>query len=519
MESSNGHLNLKRGFSLYQLSRLNQVNHWLLTALIFILPCNLVLQANPLLAQEITPSPSLGKNNHIIYVDSQDGDDHQVGKKSSPLQTITHALKVASTGTTIQLAAGTYSEQTGETFPLVIDQQITLQGDPQNQGYKTIIQGDGYFLSPTGAGQNVAIAAIKDAGGITGITITNNHSRGHGIWVESANPQIVSNTFTRNGNTGVSVNGKSSPLIKNNYFYNNSGNGLLVYGTSQPQIIKNTFEQTGFGISLVQNAAAKITENLFDGNRIGIILEGNSQGVLRHNQIINSGESGLTAIAESHVDLGTDAEPGNNIFRGNKQLDIENASSNEIVAVGTEVQGDTQGEINFDRGALIASNNQGLPDLASLPPLPALPSRRETPQPLAPLPPAQPPVATNTESAPVDLPPPPPVIASNTGDKELIFTPPAGSTETADVEPIPFPPDVSSTATAFSSAAQVKYKVLVEVLDDGEADEVRSLYPEAFETILDGESWLQVGAFSDRDKAQRAEQNLANLGLATYLLE
>jgi hypothetical protein len=126
MESSNGHINLKRGFSLYQLSRLNQVNHWLLTALIFILPCNLVLQANPLLAQEITPSPSLGKNNHIIYVDSQDGDDHQVGKKSSPLQTITHALKVASTGTTIQLAAGTYSEQTGETFPLVIDQQITL---------------------------------------------------------------------------------------------------------------------------------------------------------------------------------------------------------------------------------------------------------------------------------------------------------------------------------------------------------------------------------------------------------
>jgi hypothetical protein len=119
----------------------------------------------------------------------------------------------------------------------------------------------------------------------------------------------------------------------------------------------------------------------------------------------------------------------------------------------------------------------------------------------------------------VDLPPPPPLIASNTGDKELIFTPPAGSTETADVEPIPFPPDVSSTATAFSSAAQVKYKVLVEVLDDGEADEVRSLYPEAFETILDGESWLQVGAFSDRDKAQRAEQNLANLGLATYLLE
>jgi hypothetical protein len=87
------------------------------------------------------------------------------------------------------------------------------------------------------------------------------------------------------------------------------------------------------------------------------------------------------------------------------------------------------------------------------------------------------------------------------------------------VVPIPYPPTVSSSASTYSSAAEVKYKVLVEVLDDGEADEVRSLYPEAFETILDGQPWLQVGAFSDRDKAKKAEQNLADLGLATYLLE
>ena len=93
---------------------------------------------------------------------------------------------------------------------------------------------------------------------------------------------------------------------------------------------------------------AKITENSFDGNRIGIIFEGNAQGTLRNNEIINSEESGLTAIAQSRVDLGTDTEPGNNIFRSNKKLDIQNATSNEIVAVGTEVQGDTQGSINLE---------------------------------------------------------------------------------------------------------------------------------------------------------------------------
>ncbi|MBW4535057.1 MAG: DUF1565 domain-containing protein [Pleurocapsa minor HA4230-MV1] len=522
MESSDCHTNPKLSLSLRQLSRLNRLTNLLLMASIITLSCSIVLQANPIMAQEIAQSPSLDKNNNTIYVDPQGGDDNRLGKKTSPLQTITQALKVAAAGSTIQLASGTYSEATGETFPLVLDNQIVLQGDPQNQGYKTIIQGDGYFLSPTGAGQNVAIAALKDAGGITGITVTNNHSRGHGIWVESASPQIVSNTLTRNGNTGVSVNGQSSPLIENNYFYNNLGNGLLVYGDSQPEVIKNTFEETGFGISLVQHAAAKISENLFDGNRIGIILEGSSQGILRQNEIINSGEAGLMAIAESRVDLGTDDEPGNNVFRSNRKLDIQNATSSEIVAVGTEVQGETQGDINFVQGTSVVSNVSNDNSLKDLAPLPPLPPRRDLPPPVA-----QPATPTSIEPAPADLPAPPPVIASSTSDintdnnnKELVFRSSSDSLETAEPEnshvlPVPSPPTISSS----SSTAQVKYKVLVEVLDDEEADEVRSLYPEAFETILGGESWLQVGAFSNRDKAKRAEQNLVDLGLATYLLE
>lgn len=536
----------KLSFYLYRLLSLKQFTNLFLIVSMIAVPCNIMVQVNPLAAQETAQSPFLNKNNNTIYVDPQDGDDAQLGKKTSPLQTITQALKVAAAGSTIQLASGTYSEATGETFPLVIDNQIVLQGDPQNQGYNTIIQGEGYFISPTGAGQNVAIAAIKDAGGITGITVTNKHSRGHGIWVESASPKIVSNTLTRNGNTGVSVNGQSSPLIENNYFYNNLGNGLLVYGTSQPQVVKNTFKQTGFGISLVQHAAAEITKNVFDSNRIGMILEGSSQGTLRHNEIINSSEAGLMAIAQSRIDLGTDHEPGNNVFRSNRKLDIQNATDNEIVAVGTEVQGETQGDINFERGTFVASNAErdnslqdSAQDLAPLPPLPAADdaAQPETQSKLAPLPPlpprgdlAQPEAPTTIEPTPANLPSPPPVIASSSDDsddsdigdnnKELVFRSSSDSSDSSDLDnsdilPVPSPPTISSS----SSTAPVKYKVLVEVLDDDEADEVRSLYPEAFETILGGESWLQVGAFSNRDKAKRAEQNLVDLGLATYLLE
>ena len=507
MKNSDRFKTYKFGAGLLKLS-LHRTTGLLSIASLIALPGNILLLQSPAIAETIAQSPTLSKN--TVYVNPETGDNSQTGKKTSPLKTITQALAIAKDGSTIQLAPGTYSEDTGETFPIVIKNRITLQGDPQNQGYKTIIKGHGYFTSPTGAGQNVAIAALKNTGAITGVTVTNSHSRGHGIWIESASPKIISNTITRNGNTGVSLNGKSSPTIEDNYFYNNSGNGLLVYGNSQPEVVKNTFEQTGFGISLVQNSVAKITDNSFDGNRIGIILEGNAQGTFRNNEIINSQESGLTAIAQSRVDLGTDEEPGNNTFRSNKKLDIQNATNNEILAVGTQVQGDTQGSINFDRGTLLTAKDTRI--FKDLPPLPDRPNVEPLPAAtLAPI--AEP---------PSNLPSPPPVIASNTSNKELVFTPDASSaTAIPDVEPVPFPPETNNSAVGTSSTtySSVKYKVLVEVLDNREENEVRSLYPEAFETIYQGEPWLQVGAFGDWDKARSAEQNLINLGLGTYLID
>ncbi|MEL6929109.1 MAG: DUF1565 domain-containing protein [Cyanobacteria bacterium J06600_6] len=478
--------------------------------LIAALPYNILLPNVPVMAQAIAQSPTLSKN--TVYVNSQTGDDSQTGKKTSPLQTITQALAIAKPGSIIQLAPGTYSQETGETFPIVIEDKIAIQGDPRNQGYKTIIRGDGYFVSPTGAGQNVAIVVLKNTVSITGVTVTNNHSRGHGIWVESASPKIANNTFTRNGNTGVSLNGNSSPIIEDNYFYNNSGNGLLIYGTSQVEVVKNTFEQTGFGISLVQNSQAKITDNLFDGNRIGIILEGNAQGTLRNNEIINSQESGLTAIAQSRVDLGSDDESGNNVFRSNKKLDIQNATNNEILAVGTQVQGDTKGNINFERGTFQTTEKTN-----TFRDLPPLPTRRNVVS--RPLSTATTTPVTTPDPTPANLPAPPPVIASNMGNKELVFTPFSSNARMIlDLEPVPYPPD-ASPSVAYIPPAQVKYKVLVEVLNNIEENEVRSLYPGAFKTIYQGEPWLQVGAFSNFDKAKRAEQNLINLGLGTYLID
>lgn len=285
----------------------------------------------------------------IIYVDPRTGNDQNgQGSQQSPLKTITQALMIAQPKSLIILNSGTYNEQSGENFPLVIKQEVTIQGNPKLQGRNIKIEGNGFFVSPTAAGQNVTIALMNKAAGVMGVTVTNLHQRGHGIWIESANPILHGNTLVRNGNTGVSVNGNSAPVISNNYFYNNTGNGVLVYGTSKPRVENNEFHRTGYGVSAVQNSAPTLIGNTFRDNRIGVMLEGNSSATLRNNIITNSTEIGLMTISQANADLGHSNDAGGNIFRSNRQLDLKNSSKNQVItAFGNQINGKTSGNIDL----------------------------------------------------------------------------------------------------------------------------------------------------------------------------
>ncbi len=501
-----------------------------------------------------------------IYVDPNRGNDTASGSQVSPLKTITQALRIAQPNTTISLAPGTYSEATGEVFPLIIKTNITLQGTPVSQGHNTIIQGSGSFISPTGAGQNVTIAAIKDAGAITGVTVKNPHTRGHGLWIESANPKVTHNTFTRNGNTGVSVNGKGNPVIANNYFYLNLGNGLLVYGICQPQVIDNEFEKTGFGVSIVQNAAPTLVRNSFSDNRISVIFEGNSQGVLRSNKINNSSEYGLVAIANSRVDLGTTTQPGENTFYNSGKFDIQNTTSNPIPAVGTEVTGQIQGNIDFSGATdspVIASSK--IAEVAKAPVNNSFSRLRQFPlkeRNIAKQPDTNPDINTVSSSAignEETLPPPPEITnpvtntstnpvtntstnpVTNSPTRELVFSAPSeeialesNTLPVPNIEPpsspLPNPNNnrqISSLSDLLSpyntnssnNLSRAEYRVLVEVRNNNQKAQVRSRYPEAFTTLYRGKSMLQVGAFSNRSNAETISRSLADLGLKSYVID
>jgi parallel beta-helix repeat protein len=499
---------------------------------------------------------SIDSNENIIYVNPKTGDD-RIGKGSdnSPLKTITQALLLAKPKTIIQLAPGTYSKDTGESFPIIIRSDVTLKGSPAAQGYNVIIQGSGTFLSATAAGQHVAVAAIRDAGEITGVTIINPENRGYGLWIESANPRVIGNTFTRNGNTGLSVNGNSSPQITNNYFYNNMGNGLTVYDTSKPEIRDNLFEKTGFAITITENTEASIVNNRFNGNRIGILLQGQSKVSLRDNTIEKSSESGLVAIANTQVDLGTSSEPGGNIFRNNSKLALQNAGKGQIIGFGNQISGRTEGKMDLTGNSKIASTSSQS-STAKLPPLPI--SRGIVGSTIV-KPTESNSLSSNSRNFPQPLLSASP-IRSSSGEKELVFTAPgsnpplptrspstSSSLTTIDRDPIdteagtetlPPPPEIKdpgvdnfdngnldrlpapnlsdspqSDSLAINSSTRGVYRVIVEATSSDRQAQVKSLYPEAFSTLYLGKPVLQVGVFSDRSKAEKVLDSLQDLGV------
>ena len=505
----------------------------------------------PLFSPIVSPQPLVAQEtmeNVIIYVDPQIGNDSDGGTSNTPLKTITQALEIAEPNTIISLAPGNYNEATGETFPLILKNNVTLEGVPGGQGRSVVIEGGGGFISHSAAEQNVTIAAIKDAGAIRGVTVTNPNSRGHGLWIESAQPTVSDSSFIRNNHTGLSVNGNSQPIITNNYFNSNGGNGLLVYGTSTPKIKDNLFDTTGSGVSIVQNAAPILENNTFKGNRIGIILEGDARGILRNNTITNSLEYGLVAIAQAKVDLGTPTQLGNNVFRSNKKLDIQNVTTHTISATGTEINSHTEGKIDFSNNAVsaiagdtVANNNSTAANFSRLRknPLPDSKSDRTTA-----VAPSQ--IAESNPTTEETLPPPPQVnappvnnsVSTESAAKEYVFSAPVAnensstSTESADSLPVPnaTPPSTLSnngnsgeidslSDLLATSPSATQYRVLVEATNDNQQAKVKSLYPDAFTIKYQGKSMLQVGAYSERTKAETTSRSLADLGLNSHILD
>jgi parallel beta-helix repeat protein len=513
--------------------------------------------------QTLPQAPPLPDNRPAIFVDAANGSDTRGdGSRNNPFKTITYAIQRAQAGSVIQLFPGVYSEESGETFPIRLKAGLTLRGDESTLGEGYLITGGGTYMSPTLGRQNVALLAETGAE-VRGITLRNQGRRGYALWVESASPRILNNSFVGSIHDGIFIAGAANPWVEGNRFYKNGANGISVLGTSQPTIVNNLFQETGFGITIDQRSAPVVRNNRILQNRTGVVVGGSSRPILRNNLIAQNLETGLTAITTAQPDLGTATDPGNNIFEGNGQYDINNATRGlRLNANGNQLRGQVKGDLDLSGQTTVAA----LPDSAPRPiapgtlALPSAPAQPATPR--DPRPAAETPSTLPVVTVPQSTDPSPVASLSGSGGRVLPNVPaqpadtqpqaqefvavpftPDGSTAPAQpADPVPRPPSapltdittllppparrpstgipttpsaptttpVAPPVAAVGSATQ--FRVLVTPKSSDDLNRLRQLIPDAVETVFNGRTVLQAGLYDSRSQAQSVLDQLLDAG-------
>ncbi len=306
-----------------------------------------------------SPSPSQTAST-VLYVNPNTGADQTTAGRTeaAPYRTITFALQQATSGTVVQLAPGSYTQQSGEQFPIILKSGVVLRGDESNKGQTVIIQGSGKTLSKTFGEQNAAIRP-ENGSEIRGVTVTNTATRGTGTWVEDVDCIIANDTFTNNNREGVFATGNSNPVVSDSVFTKNSGNGISITSNARGQIKNNVFLDTGFGLAIGGNSIPRLEGNQITQNQAGIYMSGSARPILRNNLISDSKGDGIIARDSSFPDLGTADSLGNNTIRNNgtdaklkpRGIDLNNTTGNTFQAIGNNIdQKKIAGRVNFAPG-------------------------------------------------------------------------------------------------------------------------------------------------------------------------
>jgi hypothetical protein len=200
-----------------------------------------------------------------LYVDVSAGVDTNPGTQAAPFKTITKAMTVATSGTTVQVAPGIYdtsSLSTPEVFPITVPAGVLLIGNEGSKGSGTSIVGGGQVPGfPAGTG-----AAVHPGTGstIAGFTITDDNpalTGRYGVFLSNSAVTLRNNTVTGATHVvGVYVSDdgatpatpSTNHVITGNRIVDNapsSGEGLaFVTGGAGSKVENNVITGNGFGI-------------------------------------------------------------------------------------------------------------------------------------------------------------------------------------------------------------------------------------------------------------------------------
>ena len=214
-------------------------------------------------------------NNNTYYVSSEDGDDNNSGSETDPFRTITHALsfvKPVGDATTIYVAQGEYSnEENGETFPIVIPDNVHLIGD---EAENTILDADADSIN------QAAVMIINEVENVyvASMTLTGGYSEGHGC--AGGGALLVSASDMNNlswDDQRISMATLENLIIEDNHSHN--GGGISFYRVAGPSltdvvISDNTSSFQGGGVFIYVSDVTMNSVTVEGNTCLGITYDG-----------------------------------------------------------------------------------------------------------------------------------------------------------------------------------------------------------------------------------------------------
>ncbi|MCP3978416.1 MAG: DUF1565 domain-containing protein, partial [bacterium] len=336
---------------------------------------------------ETTLSNTLsGQLGDDYFVDIVGGDNGTgVGTPEQPWQHISYAQsQLVGICPAVHAAAGTYSPAAGESFPIEMQDCISLIGDA----------GAAVTVLDAQASDRV-VRAVNVGSGTTlqGFTITGGAVSGHGagVFIDSSSLGVVNNIITGNTTTGAAselgggiyVAGTSAPFIQGNEISGNTASGstsaaaggvyLADSGTSGTFVVSNTIADNtavaatdAFGGGIHAGSGGEIRSNHISGNSVsgsnsrggGVYFAGDAE-VAANSILDNTGATHGGGIHGSSI--GASARIRNNVVVGNQATvaggGIRLSGNSAIPLVNNTVSYNTGDAISIDAAGLNLVNN------------------------------------------------------------------------------------------------------------------------------------------------------------------
>jgi len=266
-----------------------------------------------------------------LYVSKTACSDQNPGTASSkPLCTIMAAAAKARSGTTVRVAAGTYSETVSVGKSGTADRPIVFQGAP---GATITAGGNGFRLS------RARYVSVE------GFTITRTVRAG--ILVQASDHVLIEgNDISYAGQPvdggaarGISLTGTTASTVRGNRTHDNTDDGIGLTDSSNENVVDDN-ESYGNARQYIQAAA-------------GIRISESAGNTVTANRLHDNEDSGLDVWLRSAASLAV-----NNVIWGNTDHGIDVHASDDCRVVANTVyrNGDSGIELTGSRNGALANN-------------------------------------------------------------------------------------------------------------------------------------------------------------------